>query len=279
MKRETIFITLSVLGCVAALFWGISVNNRLQSTLIDLQSANATIATERQQHQEALASVQEQSAETLQAAEGRWSDEKENLEERNAERIAAAKTQFSELMENGERSLSYIGNLESKLRSGKKLSEVELEKLGAIAQGLDQLRIRYKQPMQEFTELGTYFERRANQNIQAPDSARFKRVRRLFSKDYREQEQAYQQQVGQKAAYEEALTKFNVAYESAQKRIDEAAKGMAAYSQRIYALISEKEQSQEDLEAFFTQSRQAIQTHLEIIDLDTNLDPNPLRQD
>jgi len=282
MRRDSIYLTFAILGIAgtcAAMFWGISTNNTLLQTRDDLTSAQATIESERVAHAEALQSVQEQAADALQTAQGRWTNEKEELKSRHAERIDAANTQFSELMENGERSLSYINNLESKLRSGRKLETEELEKLGAIASGIEQLRQRYKQPMQEFKELGAFFEDRANQNIQAPDTARFKRVRRLFSKDYREQERAYNQQLGQKAAYELALARFTKAYKAAQTRIDEAGRGMSAYSQNIYALIGKKEQSQEDLEAFFSQSRSAIRSHLDIIELDPDIDPILDRRD
>jgi hypothetical protein len=282
MKRESILAILAALGCagtLAATFWGISVNNSLQTALSELDTANQTIETTKIQHTEAMQYVQEQAAQSLQDAQGRWSSEKTDMEARHSERISAANAQFTQLMENGEQSLSYINTLEGKLRNGKKLTESELERLGAIAQGLDQLRVRYEQPLQEFTELGVFFEKRANQNIQAPEAPRFKRVRRLFDKDYREQEKAYQQQVGQKEAFAEANASFTKAYKAAQTRIQASAKDMAAHSQRIYALISEKELNKEDLEQFFTQSRSAIRSHLDIIELDTDLDPTPPRND
>ncbi len=245
----------------------------LAASQADTMIARKELAEAKRVHAEELLAVQDQAAANLQSAEARWKDATRQLEEQHADRLAAANSQFNDLLENGRRSLGYIGTLEKKLQDDQTLEAGEIERLAAIASGLDHLRAQYRKPMQEFTELGAYFERQANVSVTEPETKRLRGIKRLVSKSFREEEREqkreYEQQLGQRAAFEVAHARFSAAYASAQKQMDALGKDMADHSQRLYALIDEgRAANSEDLARFFAESKKAINVHLEMIELD-----------
>ncbi|GAG31801.1 unnamed protein product, partial [marine sediment metagenome] len=250
----------------------VSANRKRMDAESSSDALRAELARAQEDHADALAAVQRTSAENLQNAEERWKADKQQLQAKHAARVTDAYQQFTEIVENGRKALGYIDELEAKLKSGQALSSEEIERLGAIAGGLDQLRTQYRKPMQEFTELGDYFEREANRTIETPETPRFKRLRKLVSRNYREQLRQYELQVEQKKAFAQAHARFSVAYRKAQTQMDVIGKGMAAQAQRIYALAGEKQQRYDEFEDFFRKSRQAISIHLDVIDLDPSVD-------
>jgi hypothetical protein len=275
-KTSLIASILATIGIVAALVlagkYGASQKD-LESARAETGAALDALVEAKRVHAEELLAVQDQAAANLQTAEARWKDATKKLEEQHAERLTAANVQFSDLLENGRRSLTYISTLEEKLKGNQSLDAGELERLAAIASGLDHLRAQYRKPMQEFTELGAYFERQANASITEPETKRFKGIKRLFSKNFREQERElnreYEQRLGQRAAFEVAHARFSAAYGAAQKQMDALGRDMADHSQRLYALIDEgKAAHSEDLARFFAESKKAINVHLEMIELD-----------
>ncbi len=269
------FVALTIIGFCAAAWlgiWGSGERTKRLEAQRDSEDLEEKLANTIKEHENALATVQETAAQNLQDAEARWKQDKKQIQTKNAERMAAANRQFTEIVENGRKALGYIDTLEGKLKQGQQLSADEIERLGAIAGGLDQLRAQYKKPMQEFTELGNYFEREATRRIEKPDAPRFRRLRKLVSKNYREELRSYEKQLDQQRAFAKAHARFSEAYARAQTRIDTIGKDMAAQAQRLYALTSQKQQDYEDFEEFFRKSKQAIEIHLDVIDLDPDVD-------
>ncbi|MEM9481583.1 MAG: hypothetical protein AAGA58_18185 [Verrucomicrobiota bacterium] len=269
-SRDRLFISLIVLfACLAVggFGWAFKLSGENQKLRDKVTRAEASANATREEMEETVSTLESEQLAAMASAEERFAGEQAELRAEYTERMTSAYNEFANVVENGQQALRYIDTLEGKIQSGQQLSQSEIDRLTAMASGLDLLRKKYEAPMQDFEELGNFFAKQASVNVEKPNP-RLKRMRRLFNPDYREQEIAYQQAVGQQAAFTEANKRYQTAYASARQKMSAATKSMDAHAQRLAALTAEKAQNQAELEQFFRDSRQAIQIHLDVIDLD-----------
>lgn len=243
----------------------------------DLQTARAELEQVKAEHAEALKAKEAEFQRTLdsQAAQHQkmittLNDEHEKkideLRKGERQRLASAAKEFENIFEGNKTTLQYIDLLEDKVKAGQALSKAEVEKLSIITTGLGYLKKQYQKPMQEFQELANYFEAQANKHLEKPKGGFFKR---LFSKEFREEEKEYLRQEGAKEAFEQAQGKFTGVYATAQKAMAGVNLDADAQIQKLHAFIDDKQQmNSADLTSFFDKARKALRTHQEVLDFE-----------
>lgn len=232
-----------------------------------LQAEHVEEAKAREQEfQRTLDAQAAQHQKTLTALNDEHEKKIDNLRQGERKRLATAAKEFENIFEGNKTTLQYIDLLENKVKTGQALSKAEVEKLTIITTGLGYLKKQYQKPMQEFQELAAYFEAQASKHIEKPKGGLFKR---MFSKEFREQEREYARQEGAKEAFEQAQTKFTGTYSRAQKAMAGVNLDADAQIQKLHAYIDDKQQmNTEDLSSFFDKARQALRTHQEVLDFE-----------
>lgn len=250
----------------------------------DLQAARTELEHIKSEHEEALKAKESEFQRTLDAQAAQHqkmitalNDEHEkkidDLRKGERQRLATAAKEFENIFEGNKTTIQYIDLLEDKVKAGQALSKAEVEKLAIITTGLGYLKKQYQKPMQEFQELVNYFESQANKQLEKPKGGFFKR---LFSKEFREQEKEYLRQEGAKDAFEQAQGKFTTAYSSAQKVMAGVNLDADAQIQKLHAYIDDKRQmNNEDLTSFFDKARKALRTHQDVLDFEPEAPPLP----
>lgn len=243
----------------------------------DLAEARSALEALQAEHTEALAAKDAEFQRTFDAQAAQHqkmitaiNDEHEKkidgLRQGERQRLATAAKEFENIFEGNKMTLQYINLLEDKVKAGQALSKAEVEKLAIITTGLGYLKKQYQKPMQEFQELAAYFEAQASKQIAKPKGGFFKRV---FSKDFREQEKEFLRQEGAKEAFEQAQGKFTGVYSSAQKAMAGVNLDADKQIQKLHAYIDDKQQmNTEDLTSFFDKARQALRTHQDVLEFE-----------
>lgn len=250
----------------------------------DLQAVRTELEQFKSEHANALKAKESEFQRTLDAQAAQHqkmitalNDEHEkkidDLRKGERQRLATAAKEFENIFEGNKMTMQYINLLEDKVKAGQTLSKAEVEKLTIITTGLGYLKKQYQKPMQEFQELAAYFEAQASKQIEKPKGGFFKRI---FSKEFREQEKEYARQEGAKEAFEQAQGKFTTAYSSAQKAMASVNLDADAQIQKLNAYIDDKQQmNAEDLSSFFDKARKALRTHQDVLDFEPDAAPLP----
>ena len=250
----------------------------------DLQAARTELEHVKTEHADALKAKESEFQRTFDAQAAQHqkmitalNDEHEkkidDLRKGERQRLATAAKEFENIFEGNKMTMQYINLLEDKVKAGQTLSKAEVEKLTIITTGLGYLKKQYQKPMQEFQELANYFETLASKQIEKPKGGFFKRI---FSKEFREQEKEYARQEGAKEAFEQAQGKFTTAYSSAQKAMASVNLDADAQIQKLNAYIDDKQQmNAEDLSSFFDKARKALRTHQDVLDFEPDAAPLP----
>jgi hypothetical protein len=221
-----------------------------------------TLDTQAAQHQKMITALNDEHEKKI-----------DELRQGERKRLATAAKEFENIFEGNKTTLQYIDLLEDKVKAGQALSKAEVEKLTIITTGLGYLKKQYQKPMQEFQELAAYFEAQASKQLAKPKGGFFKR---LFSKDFREQEREYARQEGAKEAFEQAQDKFSGTYSRAQKAMGSVNLDADAQIQKLHAFIDDKQQmNAEDLTSFFDKARKALRTHQDVLDFEPDAPPLP----
>lgn len=251
----------------------------------DLAAARHALEALQAEHIEAIAAKDAEFQRTLDAQAAQHqkmitaiNDEHEkkidSLRQGERQRLATAAKEFENIFEGNKMTLQYINLLEDKVKAGQALSKAEVEKLAIITTGLGYLKKQYQKPMQEFQELAAYFEAQASKQVEKPKGGFFKRV---FSKDFREQEKEFLRQEGAKEAFEQAQGKFTGVYSSAQKAMAGVNLDADKQIQKLHAYIDDKQQmNTEDLTSFFDKARQALRTHQDVLEFEPDAPLLPL---
>jgi hypothetical protein len=250
----------------------------------DLQAARTELEHVETEHADALKAKESEFQRTLDAQAAQHqkmitalNDEHEkkidDLRKGERQRLATAAKEFENIFEGNKMTMQYINLLEDKVKAGQTLSKAEVEKLTIITTGLGYLKKQYQKPMQEFQELANYFEAQAAKQLEKPKGGFFKRV---FSKEFREQEKEYARQEGAKEAFEQAQDKFTTSYSAAQRAMAGVNLDADAQIQKLHAYIDDKQQmNAEDLSSFFDKARKALRTHQDVLDFEPDTPPLP----
>lgn len=230
---------------------------------VDMQEAK--LAARQQEADRAMAEQKAQQEDRIKQLNDAHAKELEELRKSERERMAQAFSQFGDILDGNKKTLDYLNLIEQKVKSGQEVSKAEAQKLATIATGLSYLQQQYKKPFREFSELETYLANRAGTTLSEPDQ-RFSFFKRMFSKEYREQEKEFHRTEGEKRAFQEASEKFNAAYSAAQKQMAAANIDFEKSMSQLSALTQEKKP--EDLSEFFSKAKKALSTHQKLLDFE-----------
>ena len=222
------------------------------------------LAAQNTQHQEAIANLNQDFEKRVSAMAGQ-----------NTQQLTAALKEFDGIFEGNKKAIGYIDELEEKVKAGKEISRQEVDRLAVIATALTYLQKQYQKPLQEFSELQSYFERQAQASPEKPQS-RFGFFRRSFSRSYREAEQNYYREEGMRKAFEQAQGKFGEVYASAQRSMASVNLNAEAEIKNLQALMPDKQTANAaDLSSFFDNARKALRTHQEVLKFEPELPAAP----
>ena len=79
------------------------------------------------------------------------------MKTQHGEQLQRTYAQMNEIVYDSRKTLSYIGDIETRLRSGQAIDQQEAAKLSSVINGLAFLHQQYSKPLNEFRELDRYF--------------------------------------------------------------------------------------------------------------------------
>lgn len=222
-------------------------------------------------HRAELEARSKEHDETILALNADWEGKLDNMRKEERQRMSNAFEQFGEILDGSKKTLDYITALEQKVKSGQEVTKAENQRLAVIATGLGYLQKQYQKPFQEFTELEAYLSKRASASVETPDmkNAFWKR---MFSREFREQEREFYRTEGERRGFQEASAKFNAAYRSAQKQMGAVDLNFTKALQDLNTAV--KERKTEDLSEFFSEAKKALSTHQKLLEFEPEM-PKP----
>ena len=249
-------------------------NSAHQATIEKLESdKQIAIAAKHTEMQAALEAQADQHQQTLQTLNADFDKKLAEIQVAQQNQIAAAYKEFENIFDGNKKTIDYINLLETKVKAGQAISKAEVERLAVISTGIGYLQKQYQKPLDQFTELATYFEK---QSALQPEKPKGNFFRRTFSKSFREAEREFYREEGMKQAYDQAQTKFTTVYSEAQKQMAAVQLNADEQVKKLYALIEGKQQANtEDLSSFFDQARKALKTHQDVLKFEPENLPVP----
>lgn len=249
-------------------------NSAHQATIEKLESdKQIAIAAKHTEMQAALEAQADQHQQTLQTLNADFDKKLAEIQVAQQNQIATAYKEFENIFDGNKKTIDYINLLETKVKAGQAISKAEVERLAVISTGIGYLQKQYQKPLDQFTELATYFEK---QSALQPEKPKGNFFRRTFSKSFREAEREFYREEGMKQAYDQAQTKFTTVYSEAQKQMAAVQLNADEQVKKLYALIEGKQQANtEDLSSFFDQARKALKTHQDVLKFEPENLPVP----
>lgn len=270
-------ITAAILALIAAgLGFGMwKQNGTQQAELESLKARNAAaLASKHEEMQSALAAQADQHQQAIQQLNADYDKKLTELQQSQRNQVASAYKEFESIFDGNKKTIDYINLLEDKVKAGQTISKAEVERLAIITTGISYLQKQYQKPLEQFSELASYFEKQSALQPEKPKGSFFRRV---FSKEYKEAERQFNREEGMKQAYEQAQSKFTTVYSSAQKQMASVNIDADTQVKKLYALIDDKQQAtKEDLGSFFDQARKALKTHQDVLKFEPENLPTPL---
>jgi hypothetical protein len=194
----------------------------------------------------------------------------DDLRKKERVKLAQAYEQFSGILDGDKKALEYLNLIEQKVKDGTAISGAEAEKLAVIATGLTYLQKQYAKPFEEFSELEAYLQKRASTQIDTPNM-RNSFWKRMFSREFREQEREFYRTEGERRGFQDAQGRFSEAYAAAQKRMAGVNLEMDKTIAKLNEVIQEKPSNMPDLTEFFNQARKALNAHQKLLEFEPDL--------
>ena len=200
-----------------------------------------------------------------------WETQVTNLREQHKDQLQRTYAQMNEILYDSKKTLSYIGDIETRLRDGQNLDREDAAQLQNVVNGLAFLHQQYKKPLNEFRELDRYF----NQQLASLPSNRVDPIettplgKRIFqNKKFKEERARYFQNEGRRSALTEARSRVNSAYASAQRQMEGLSLDLNKYLAQLDSVIESNEQSAESVAEFFETSKEILKIHDRIMSID-----------
>lgn len=200
-----------------------------------------------------------------------WETQVTNLKEQHQDQLQRTYAQLNEIVYDSKKTLSYIGDIETRLRDGQAIDQQEAAQLQSVINGLVFLHEQYKKPLNEFRELDRYF----NQQLASlPDDAvdpieTTPLGKRIFqNKKFKEERNRYFENEGRRSALSEAKARVSDAYASAQRQMANVSLDINEYLADLDAIVESNEKSAEDVATFFEKSREILQIHDRIMNIE-----------
>ncbi|MCE9520545.1 MAG: hypothetical protein K8R87_13450 [Verrucomicrobia bacterium] len=264
-----LFLTLGGMG---AWVWKLNEKQALiEQELRKAETSKAVaLALKEKDFEDARAADEAKHQEDLRKLNTEFESKLEDFRKKERVKLAQAYEQFSGILDGDKKTLEYLNLIEQKVKSGAALSGAEAEKLAVIATGLTYLQKQYTKPFEEFSELEAYLQKRASTQIDTPNM-RNSFWKRMFSREFREQEREFYRTEGERRGFQDAQGKFSEAYAAAQKRMAGVNLEMDKTIEKLNDVIQEKPTSMPDLADFFNQARKALNAHQKLLEFEPDL--------
>lgn len=230
------------------------------------QKAKSELDAKVAEHQKELMAQSQGHQKELETINADWEKKLDQQRKEMNQRMNTAFTQFGDILEGNKKALNSITALEEKVKAGQELTKAESQDLAVMATGLSYLQKQYEKPFQEFKELETYLSKQSSTSLKTPDM-RNSFFKRMFSKEFREQEREFYRTEGERRGFQDASAKFTEAYAAAQKQMSGLNLDFQKAIEKLGAL-NRNDKDKEDLSEFFDQAKKALSTHQKVIEFE-----------
>ncbi len=198
-----------------------------------------------------------------------WASQIETLKTQHTGQLQRTYGQLNEIVYDSRKTLAYIGDVETRLRTGQNIDKEEAAKLTSVINGLAFLYEQYKKPMAEFREVDRYI---SQQLASIPESGDPKEstpaLQRLFkNKQFKEAQATYNQDKGKKEALIKAKVEVQAAYARAQSQMRSLDFDKNKYLLQLDKIVESNQNSAQDVEDFFNSSKEILKIHDKIMNI------------
>lgn len=200
-----------------------------------------------------------------------WSTQVETLKKQHADQLQRTYGQMNEIVYDSRKTLAYIGDIETRLRSGQKIDQDEAAKLSGVINGLAFLHQQYGKPLNEFRELDRYFSRQLSslpENAVDPMETTPLGKRIFKNKEFKEDRAQYFEKQGRRSAIVEARSAVANAYASAQRQMANISLDMNQYLAQLQRIVDSNNASSGEVEEFFEKSKEILKIHDKIMSIE-----------
>jgi uncharacterized protein YukE len=201
-----------------------------------------------------------------------WETQISTLKTQHKEQLQRTYAQMNEIVYDSKETLSYIGDIETRLRDGQNIDQEEAARLQSVINGLVFLHEQYKKPLNEFRELDRYFKQQlASLPADSVDPIETTPLgKRIFeNKKFKEERNRYFENEGRRSALSEAQGRVSAAYASAQRQMAGVSLDINQYLSQLDAIVESNEKSAEEVAAFFEKSKEILKIHDRIMSIET----------
>ncbi|MEM9016619.1 MAG: hypothetical protein AAGC68_06370 [Verrucomicrobiota bacterium] len=230
-----------------------------------LENKNAELSSLLADKQAQLARLQEE-----------WTTEVETMKKEHNEQLQRTYAQLNEIVYDTKGTLSYIGDVESRLREGRDLNLEEAAQLKSVVNGLVFLHEQYKKPLNEFRELSRYFNQQLSRlPADAVDPIETTPLgKRIFqNRKFKEERAQFFENQGRRSALSGAKQQVEAAYASAQRQMSSVSLDINEYLASLENIIESNENSAASVDEFFEKSKAILKIHDEIMQIEPDSEP------
>ncbi len=201
-----------------------------------------------------------------------WTAQVETLNTQHKDQLQRTYGQMNEIVYDSRKTLTYIGDIETRLRGGQNIDAEEAKKLASVVNGLAFLYEQYKKPMAEFREVDQYISRQlaeipASSDLDPKETT--PPLKRLFkNKEFKEAQATYNQDKGKKEALVSARSTVRAAYSRAQSQLKALDFDKNKYLIQLDKIVDSNLASAQDLENFFKNSKEILKIHSKIMNIE-----------
>jgi len=195
----------------------------------------------------------------------------EDLKKEHAGQLQRTYAQMNEILYDSRSTLQYIGDIETRLRSGQKIDREEAAKLTGVINGLAFLHQQYGKPLNEFRELNRYFAQQLSRlpADQADPRETTPPLKRIFkNQEFKEERDTFLQNQGRRSALVEAQGQFNAAYASAQQQMAAISLDLNQYLAQLQQVVDSNVTSGAEVDEFFEKSKEILKIHDKIMSIE-----------
>jgi len=200
-----------------------------------------------------------------------WSTQVETLKKQHAEQLQRTYGQMNEIVYDSRKTLAYIGDIETRLRSGQKIDQDEAAKLSGVINGLAFLHQQYGKPLNEFRELDRYFSRQLSslpENAVDPLESTPLGQRIFKNKEFKEERAEYFEKQGRRSAIVEAKSAVASAYASAQRQMADISLDINQYLAQLQQIVDSNNANAAEVDTFFATSKEILKIHDKIMSIE-----------
>lgn len=240
-----------------------------------VKSLSSRVSETENKNSELSSLLADKQAETERIVE-EWSTQVETLKQQHGEQLQRTYGQMNEIIYDSRKTLTYIGDIETRFRSGQKIDQEEAAQLSGVINGLAFLHQQYGKPLNEFRELDRYFARQLSSlPADAVDPLETTPLgKRLFkNKEFKEERAEYFEKQGRRSAIVEAKSAVANAYASAQREMADISLDINQYLAQLQKVVDSNKASAAEVDEFFEKSKEILKIHDKIMSIEPPATP------